>query len=143
MARMNKAGILLVRAGFILLAFFVIALLWALSEAVLPGGILGGAIRGVVSVALFYIAWEISMHLGELQELMKRAPRDKGHADQPDQALWTELFAGADGPEKRRQAIEIRLTAKRQQRETEEERALKSKGLRKVFAMLNGVKAQF
>ena len=143
MARTNRARILLIRAGFILLAFFVITLLWAVSEAVLPGGILGGAIRGAVSVALFYIAWEVSIHLGEQQRLLKRAPRDKGQVDQLDQALWTQLFARVGGPERRRQAIDIRLTAKRLQREAEEERTKKSKGVRKVITKLNRLIAQF
>ncbi len=143
MARTNKAGILLLRAGLILLAFFVIALLWAVSEAFLPEGILGGAIRGAVSFALFYLAWDFSMQLGERGGLLHRAPRDKGQADQQDQALWAKLFAMADGPENRRQAIDIRLSAKRLQRESEEERAIENKGVRKVFVMFNRFIAQF
>ena len=143
MARTIQSEILLLRAGFILLAFFVIALLWAVSEAFLPEGILGGAIRGTVSFALFYLAWDFSMQLGDPGGLLHRAPREKGQADQQDQALWAELFAMVDGPENRRQAIDIRLSAKRLQRESEEERALENKGVRKVFAMLNRFIAQF
>lgn len=143
MARTIKAEILLVRAGFILLAFFVIALLWAVSEAFLPEGILGGAIRGTVSFALFYLAWNFSMQLGERGGALHCAPREKEQADQQDQALWAKLFATADGPENRRQAINIRLSAKRRQRELEEERAIENIGVRKVLAMLDRFIAQF
>ncbi len=142
MARTIKAGILLLRAGFILLTFFVIALLWAVSEAFLPKGILGGAIRVTASFALIYLACDFSMQLGERGGLLHRAPRDKGQADQEDQALWAKLFAMADGPENRKQAIDIRLRAKRLQRELEEERAIENKGVTKVVAMLNHFIAQ-
>ena len=54
MATMNTAKLGLIRAGIMILALFGIALLWIVSQAILPEAPLGDAIRGMVGVALFF-----------------------------------------------------------------------------------------
>ncbi len=75
MATVNRPRILLIRAGIIISAFFGIALLWVVSEAILPESYLSSAIRGMVCVALFFLTWDFSMCLGAPGGLLSRAPR--------------------------------------------------------------------
>ena len=75
MATVNRARILLIRAGIIISAFFGIALLWVVSEAILPESYLSSAIRGMVCVALFFLTWDFSMRLGAPGGLLSSAPR--------------------------------------------------------------------
>ena len=128
MAMMNRGRLLLIRSGIIILAFFGIAFLWLVSDAILPESRLVKVLLGTWSVALFFLFWDFSMRLGEPGGLLNRTPRDDWgfdsvtaelEADQRDEEIWAEVFARADGAEARREAIDIRLMAKRLKREAE------------------------
>jgi hypothetical protein len=120
---MNRARLLLIRSGIIILAFFGTAFLWLVSDAILPQNLLINVVFGAWSIALFFVFWDFSMQLGQPGGLLNRATKDDWvidsaaaelEADQQDASLWTKVFAGANGAEARREAIYIRLLAKRQ-----------------------------
>ena len=122
MATMNRARLLLIRSGIIILAFFGIAFLWLVFDTILPENLLVNVLLGAWSIALFFLFWDFSMRLDQLGGLLNRAAKDdwvfdsaaaKLEADQQDASLWTKVFAGANGAEARREAINIRLLAKR------------------------------
>jgi hypothetical protein len=122
---MNRARLLLIRSGIIILAFFGTAFLWLVSDAILPQSPLINVVFGAWSVALFFLVWDFSMQLGQLGGLRNRVPKDDWvfdlaatelEADQRDEALWAKLFVRADGAQARREAIDIRLMAKQLKR---------------------------
>ena len=172
---MNRARLLLIRAGIIILAFFGVAFLWLISDAMLPESVFVKALFGAWSVALFFLFWDFSMQLGEPGGLLNRRPGDDGppssslshqletestsqrasdlnkdskslkelettrglatiddrvldsvaaelEAERRDEELWAKLLTTVDGADARREAIDIRLKAKRLQRKVEEER---------------------
>ncbi len=123
MATMNRARLLLIRSGIIILAFFGIAFLWLVFDVILPENLLVNVLLGAWSIALFFVFWDFSMRLDQPGGLLNRATKDDWvfdsataelEADQQDASLWTKVFAGANGAEARREAIHIRLMAKRQ-----------------------------
>jgi len=139
MATMNRARLLLIRSGIIFLTFFGVAFLWLVSDVILSESLFVKALLGAWSVALFFFFWDFSMQLGEPGGLLNRAPQDDEslssdddkvldsvaaelEAERRDEELWAKLLTTADGAEARRQAIDIRLRAKRLQRKTEAER---------------------
>jgi hypothetical protein len=122
MATMNRARLLLIRSGIIILAFFGTAFLWLVSDVILPDNLLIKVVLGAWSIALFFVFWDFSMQLGQPGGLLNRATKDDWvfdsagaelEAAQQDASLWTKVFAGANGAEARREAIHIRLMAKR------------------------------
>ena len=122
MATMNRARLLLIRSGIIILAFFGIAFLWLVSDVILPDNLFVNVLIGAWSIALFFFFWDFSVQLGQSGGLLNRVPKDDWdfdiaaaelEADQRDEALWAKLFVGADGAQARREAIHIRLMAKR------------------------------
>ena len=125
MATMNRARLLLIRSGIIILAFFGIAFLWLVFDVILPDNLFVNVLLGAWSIALFFVFWDFSMPLGQPAGLLNRATKDDWvfdsataelEADQQDASLWTKVFAGANGAEARREAIYIRLMAKRLKR---------------------------
>ncbi len=139
MATMNRARLLLTRSSNIFLTFFGVAFLWLVSDAFLSESLFVKGLLGAWSVALFFFFWDFSMQLGEPWGLLNRAPKDDEslssddnkvldsvaaelEAERRDEELWAKLLTTADGAEARREAIDIRLSAKRQQRQVEEER---------------------
>jgi hypothetical protein len=122
MATTNRARLLLIRSSIIILAFFGIAFLWLVSDVILPDNLFVNVLLGAWSIALFFVFWDFLMPLGQPAGLLNRATKDDWvfdsaaaelEADQQDALLWTKVFAGADGAEARREAIHIRLLAKR------------------------------
>ncbi len=125
MATMNRARLLLIRSGIIILTFFGIAFLWLVSDVILPDSVFVNMLLGAWSVAFFFVFWDFSMQLGQPGGLLNRATKDDWvfdsataelEADQQDASLWTKVFAGADGAKARREAIHIRLMAKQLKR---------------------------
>ena len=125
MATMNRARLLLIRSGIIILAFFGTAFLWLVADAILPPNLLVNVLLGAWSIALFFLYWDFSLQLDQPGGLLDRASKDdwvfdsataKLEADQRDEALWAKLFARVDGAEARREAIDIRLMAKQLKR---------------------------
>ena len=125
MATMNRARLLLIRSGIIILAFFGIAFLWLVSDVILPDNLFVNVVLGAWSIALFFVFWDFSMQLGQPGGLLNRATKEDWvfdsaaaelEADQQDASLWANVFAGADGAEARREAIHIRLMAKQLKR---------------------------
>ncbi len=123
MATMNRARLLLIRSGIIILAFFGTIFLWLVFDAILPEKLLVNVLLGAWSIALFFLFWYFTMRLDQSGGLLNRAAKDDWvfdsaaaelEADQQDASLWTKVFAGANGAEARREAIYIRLLAKRQ-----------------------------
>ena len=123
MATMNRARLLLIRSGIIILAFFGTAFLWLVSDAILPQNLLINVVLGAWSIALFFLFWDFSMQLGQPGGRLNRVSKDDWvfdsaaaelEADLQDALLWAKVFAGADGAEARREAIHIRLMAKQQ-----------------------------
>jgi hypothetical protein len=123
MATMNRARLLLIRSSIIILAFFGIAFLWLVFDAILPQNHLASVLLGAWSIALFFLFWDFSLQLDQPGGSLDRASKDNWvfdsatadlEADQQDASLWTRVFAGANGAEARREAIYIRLLAKRQ-----------------------------
>ena len=82
MVAMNRTGILIIRAGVIILALFGISLLLVLSEPFLTG-LIGGAIRAVACFSLFIYAWDFSKRIGEPGGWLNRAPKTGGHQANP------------------------------------------------------------
>jgi len=124
-ATMNKARLLLIRSGIIILAFFGIAFLWLVVDVILPDNLFVNVLLGAWSIALFFVFWDFSIQLGQPGGLLNRATKEDWvfdsaaaelGADQQDASLWTKVFAGAGGAEARREAIHIRLMAKRLKR---------------------------
>jgi len=112
MATTNKARLLLIRSGIIILAFFGTAFLWLVSDAILPQNLLINVVLGAWSIALFFVFWDFSMQLGQPGGLLNRTTEDDWvfnsaaaelEADQQDASLWTKVFAGANGAEARRE----------------------------------------
>ncbi len=139
MATMIRARLLLIRSGIISLTFFGVAFLWLVSDAFLSESLFVKGLLGAWSVALFFFFWDFSMQLGEPGRLLNRARKDDEslssddnkvldsvaaelEAERRDEELWAKLLTTADGAEARKEAIDIRLSAKRQQRQVEEER---------------------
>ena len=175
MAMVNRAKILLIRAGTIFAAFCGMTLLWVASEGLLPESNLINAIRSMVCVTLFFLTLDISTQLSEPGRLQSSAPGDDEslsssvsnqheaeptstrtsdqnkdsksqkelettrssaaiddqvfdsvaaelEAEQRDEELWAKLLITVDGVEARKEAIDIRLGAKRLQRKAEEKR---------------------
>ncbi len=125
MATINRARLLLIRSGIIILTFFGIAFLWLVSGVILPDSVFVNTLLGAWSIALFFVFWDFSMQLGQPGGLLNRATIDDWvfdsataelEADQQDASLWARVFAGADGAEARREAIHIRLMAKQLKR---------------------------
>ena len=123
MATMNRARLLLIRSSVIILAFFGTAFLWLVFDAILPENLLVNVLLGAWSIALFFLFWDFLMPLDQPGKLLNRATKDDWvfdsaaaelEADQQDASLWTKVFAGMNGAEARREAIYIRLFAKRQ-----------------------------
>ncbi len=125
MATINRARLLLIRSGIIILAFFGTAFLWLVSDVILPDNLFVDVLLGAWSIALFFFFWEFSVQLGQPGGLLDRATKDNWvfdsataelEADQQDASLWAKVFARADGAEARREAIHIRLMAKQLKR---------------------------
>ena len=125
MATINRARLLLIRSGMIILTFFGIAFLWLVSDVILPDSVFVDMLLGAWSIALFFVFWDFSMQLGQPGGLLNRATKDDWvfdsataelEADQQDASLWAKLFVRADGAEARREAIHIRLMAKQLKR---------------------------
>ena len=123
MATMIRARLLLIRSGIIILAFFGTAFLWLVFDAILPDNLFVNVLFGAWSIALFFLFLDFSMRLDQPGGLLNRSTKDywvfdsaaaELEADQQDASLWTKVFAGANGAEARREAIYIRLLAKRQ-----------------------------
>ena len=135
MATINRARLLLIRSGMIILTFFGIAFLWLVSDVILPDSVFVDMLLGAWSIALFFVFWDFSMQLGQPGGLLNRATKDDWvfdsataelEADQQDASLWAKLFVRADGAEARREAIHIRLIAKQLKR-TAKKNALSKK----------------
>ena len=131
MATMNRARLLLIRSGIIILAFFGTAFLWLVSDVVLPDNLFVNVLLGAWSIALFFVFWDFSMQLGQPGGLLNRATKDDWvfdsataelEADQRDEALWAKLFVRADGAQARKEAIHIRLMAKQLKRKAKKTR---------------------
>jgi hypothetical protein len=125
MATINRARLLLIRSGIIILTFFGIAFLWLVFDVILPDSVFVNMLLGAWSIALFFVFWDFSMQLAQPGGLLNRATKDDWvfdsataelEADQQDASLWAKVFAGADGAEARREAIHIRLMAKQLKR---------------------------
>ncbi len=131
MATMNRARLLIIRSGIIILTFFGIAFLWLVSDVILPDNLFVNVLLGAWSIALFFLFWDFSVQLGQSGGLLNRIPKDdlvfdsaaaELEADQQDASLWTKVFAGADGAKARREAIHIRLMAKQLKRKAKKMR---------------------
>ncbi len=131
MATINRARLLLIRSGMIILTFFGIAFLWLVSDVILPDSVFVDMLLGAWSIALFFVFWDFSMQLGQPGGLLNRATKDDWvfdsataelEADQQDASLWAKLFVRADGAEARREAIHIRLMAKQLKRTSKKTR---------------------
>ena len=125
MATMNRARLLIIRSGIIILAFFGIAFLWLVSDVILPDNLFVNVLLGAWSIALLFLFLDFSVQLGQSGGLLNRATKEDWvfdsasaelEADQRDASLWAKVFAGADGAEARREAIHIRLIAKQLKR---------------------------
>ena len=123
MATMNRVRLLLIRSGIIILSFFGVAFLWLVSDVILLDNLFVNVLIGAWSITLFFFFLDFSVQLGQSGGLLDRASKDdwffdsataEMEADQQDASLWTKVFAGVNGAEARREAIYIRLFAKRQ-----------------------------
>lgn len=65
MHTVSRTGVLAIRAGIIILAFFGCALLWVLSEPILPQTILGSGLRVGLCAWLLLHASDFSRRIGE------------------------------------------------------------------------------
>jgi len=130
---MNRARLLLIKSSIIILTFFGIAFLWLVLDVILPDNLFANVLLGAWSIALFFFLWDFSIQLGQPGGLLNRARKDDEslssddnkvldsvaaelEAERQDEELWAKLLTTADGPEARREAIDIRLMAKQLKR---------------------------
>lgn len=95
MLTVSRAGVLAIRAGFIILVFLGVALLIGLSKAILPESFLGGAIRYGVGVLLIFHALDFSKRIGEPGGWLNRVLADRAREVKPASVLMTDA-AGLD-----------------------------------------------
>lgn len=83
MLTVSRTGILAIRAGIIIFAFFGCALLWALTQPILPPTFLGSGLRVGVCAWLLLHAWGFSMRIGEPGGWLNRVLTDRAHQVNP------------------------------------------------------------
>ena len=79
MLSVSSIGILFIRSGIIILAFFGCALLWVLSEPILPQSFLSSGLRVGVCAWLLLHAWDFSMRIGKPGGWLNRVLTDRAH----------------------------------------------------------------
>ncbi len=88
MATMNRARLLLIRSGIIILAVFGTAFLWLVFDAILPENLLVNVLLGAWSIAFFFLFWDFSMRLDQPGGLLNRATSKMIGFLIPQQRSW-------------------------------------------------------